>query len=69
MRHPGVVRIVRGDVELFAVVVYLTRAEAAELRDAAEAVLSEFDVPGYHAHISSNDYQTEITLAPDVRPT
>jgi hypothetical protein len=58
-------RIVRGETELGEVLLHLTRAEAAELRDAAEAVLRHFDEPGYHAHVSSADYQTELTLAPE----
>jgi hypothetical protein len=57
----------RGDAELFEVLVYLTRDEAAELRDAAEALLQNFEEAGYHAHVSSGDYQIEMTLAPDIR--
>ena len=54
----------RGDAELSEVLLYLTRDEAAELRDSADAVLQHFDEPGYHAHVSSSDYQIELTLAP-----
>ncbi len=45
--------------------VYLTRAEAAELRDAAEALLENMENPGWHAHVSSADYQIELTIAAD----
>jgi hypothetical protein len=48
------------------VLLYLTRDEATELRDAAEALLRDFDQPGYHAHVSSADYQVELTIAPEV---
>jgi len=59
-------RILRGETDLGEVLIYLTRAEAAELRDSAEALLQHFDEPGYHAHVSSADYQVEMTLAPEV---
>ena len=52
--------------QLGEALLFLTRAEVAELRDAAEAVLTHFDEPGYHAHVSSADYQIELTLAPEV---
>ena len=59
----------RGADALSEVLLYLTRDEAAELRDAAEAELEHFDEPGYHAHVSSADYQTEMTVAPEVGGT
>jgi hypothetical protein len=62
-------RIMRGADFLGEVLLYLTRDEAAELRDAADAVLEHFDEPGYHAHVSSADYQTEMTVAPEVGDT
>ncbi len=58
-------RIQRGDDVLGEVVIFLSRAEARELRDAAEDVLEHFEEDGYHAHISSADYQVEVTLAPE----
>lgn len=59
-------KIMRGETLLGDVLIYVTRAEAAELRDAAEAVLEHFDEPGYHAHVSSGDFQIEVTVAPEV---
>lgn len=52
---------------LDSVVVALTRGEAAELRDAMTDLLARFNEPDFHAHVSSTDYQTELTLtsAPD----
>jgi hypothetical protein len=46
--------------------VFLTRAEAAELRDAAVSLLENFDDPRWHVHVSNADYQIEITIAPEV---
>jgi hypothetical protein len=53
---------------LDSVVVALTRGEAAELRDAVTDLLARFNDPDFHIHVSSADYQTELTLtsAPDV---
>ena len=45
--------------------IFLSRSEASELRSAIDALLENFDDAGWHAHISSPDYQTEITIAPD----
>jgi len=45
------------------VVLFLSRSEAAELRDDLEHLLENYDSPDWHAHISSPDYQTEITIA------
>jgi hypothetical protein len=39
----------------------LTAAEAAELRDALEALLADPQTER-HEHVSSADYQTEITV-------
>lgn len=44
--------------------VFLSREEAAELRDAADQLLLHFDEPGWHAHVSNPDYSIEITIAP-----
>ena len=52
--------------EVSDLLIYLSREEAAELRDALVALLDNFDVPGWHAHASTSDYQTEITVAPQV---
>ncbi len=49
-------------------VVFLTRAEAAELRDAAVDLLENFDDAGWHGHVSNADYQIEMTIAPDAEP-
>lgn len=48
--------------------IFLSRPEASELRDAIDALLENFDDAGWHGHVSSADYQTEITIAPDVSP-
>lgn len=50
------------------VLVYLTPAEAAELRDGIEALLTNFDDPGWHTHVASADFQIEMTIAPEVTP-
>jgi hypothetical protein len=59
-------RIVANGVPAGEVLIYLTRTEAEELRDSANALLRDFDQAGYHAHVSSADYQTELTIAPEV---
>lgn len=51
------------------VLVFLTKEEATELRDGIDALLTNFDDPGWHAHVSSPDFQIELTVAPDVPPT
>jgi hypothetical protein len=62
-----VVRITgKDEATIASVVVYLSPAEARELRDAAEDLLAHPDEPGWHVHISSTDYQTEVTLMPEV---
>jgi hypothetical protein len=48
--------------------IFLSRPEASELRDAINELLENFDDASWHAHVSSADYQTEITVAPDVSP-
>jgi hypothetical protein len=43
----------------------LTRAEAAELRDALNDLIGRFDrsdTSAWHAHVSSSDFQTEINV-------
>jgi hypothetical protein len=44
---------------------WLTDSEAAELRDALNDLLAE-PGDGWHAHVSSADYQTEISVARDI---
>jgi hypothetical protein len=46
---------------LRSVTVYLTVAEAHELRDKVASVLSSREV--HHEHIPSDDFQKEITIA------
>ena len=41
---------------------WITEAEALELRDALSDMLAS-DQTDWHAHISSADYQTEVTIA------
>lgn len=51
---------INGNRELAHVGLALTEAEARELRDTIETLLTD---PGErHEHVSSADYQTEITL-------
>jgi hypothetical protein len=42
---------------------WMTRAEAAELRDALDGMLSGPVDPSWHAHVSSGDYGSELTIA------
>jgi hypothetical protein len=46
--------------------IYLSKTEAAELRDALTGLLENFDDPGWHAHVSTPDSLTEVTVAPEV---
>jgi hypothetical protein len=65
-RHHHVVKI-RGDgAPVSDLLVFLSRAEAEELRDGLDKFLVHFDESGWHAHVSSSDYQPEITVAPEV---
>jgi predicted DNA-binding protein with PD1-like motif len=59
-------RITQGGTDLGHALVWLTRAEAAELLSVAEALVRHFDEPGYHAHVCSADDQVELTFAPEV---
>jgi hypothetical protein len=47
-----------------AAYLWLTSAEAAELREALSDLLAT-ETTDWHAHISSADYQTELTIARD----
>jgi hypothetical protein len=57
-----VVRILneQTDKSLDAVIVYLTKQEAAELKDSLEQILADHE--GRHEHISSEDYRKELTV-------
>jgi hypothetical protein len=63
VEQTGPMRIEKPDgASLDSVVVALTRGEAAELRDAVTDLLARFNDPSFHVHVSSADYQTELTL-------
>lgn len=49
---------------LETVYLWLTRSEAADLRDALNDLLTDVG-ESWHAHVSSADYQTEVTIALD----
>ena len=48
------------DRSINAVTLYLTKSEAAELRDSLEQILA--DPVGRHEHTSSYDYAKEVTV-------
>lgn len=50
----------RTDKSLSHVTLYLTLAEASELKDALDALIS--DHVGRHEHIPSDDYSKEVTI-------
>ena len=54
---------IEAGAEVREIVMHFTRQKAAEHRDAAEAVLQHVDEPGWHEHVTSADYQTELTIA------
>jgi hypothetical protein len=58
----GVVRILDQDSDksINAVIIYLTQAEAGELRDSLEQIIA--DPVGRHEHVSSSDNAKEITV-------
>jgi hypothetical protein len=57
------VRIENSDRQpLSSVYLWLTEAEAVELRDALDDLLSARS-EGWHGHVSSADYATEVTVA------
>jgi hypothetical protein len=45
--------------------IFLTRIEASELRDALNDLLDLEPGQPWHAHVSSADYLTEVTIAAD----
>ncbi len=49
------------DKPLSKITLFLTRPEAAELRDSLEGILYK-GAPERHEHISSNDYLKEVTV-------
>ena len=59
-------RLNADDADVRNVIAFLTRDEAFQLRHACDELLEYFDSPGWHKHVSSADYQTEITLAPEI---
>ena len=61
-------RIHADGTEAANLLLYLTRPEAAELRDALNDLLDHFDEAGWHAHVSNIDEQVEVTVAPEVGP-
>jgi len=42
---------------------WLTRDEAADLRDALDGMLGGPVDPSWHVHVSSADYRSELTIA------
>jgi hypothetical protein len=50
---------------LRTVYLWVTDSEAIELRDALNDLLAE-PGDGWHAHVSSADFQTEISVARDI---
>ncbi len=51
-----------GNVPIANVYIRLTRPEAQELIGSLETLLKLPDSTGQHQHISSEDYQTEVTV-------
>lgn len=49
--------------------VWLTSDEARHLRDVLNSMLEHGARDDWHAHVSSADYQTEVTIAGDTRGT
>ena len=65
VRNDGQVRIKGKPGEPLAdVYLWLTTDEARELRDALDDLLRGGD-PNWHAHVSSADFDREITIAMD----
>jgi hypothetical protein len=51
-----------GDAEIRGVCLWLTKAEAQELIDSLKQLLDEPPGPANHHHVSSADYQREVTV-------
>lgn len=59
-------RIEHGDGEaISSVILFLSRGEAAELRDALEELVEHFDERHWHAHVMDEECATEIAVAAD----
>lgn len=55
---------------LHAVTLFLTEPEAHELRDSLDSMLAtREEQPLRHEHVSSGDYQSEVTVAWDLPAT
>ena len=55
-----------GDDEAFpAVILHLSRNEAAELRNALNGLLANFGEPHWHARVADWDYTAEVTVTAD----
>ena len=59
---------VTADGRLWRVTVGLRESEVRELRDSLNALLEPQGDPLWHIHVSSDDYQTELTLVREVIP-
>ena len=60
-------RIEVGDQVVTNAGLFLTAHEASELRDALDALLSgHIDDPSWHEHVSSADFQVELSIAPEL---
>ena len=65
LRKDGFMRIeVEPGKSLPVAYLWLTKQEAGELRDALVDLLADGDA-GWHGHVSSADFKTEITIALD----
>jgi hypothetical protein len=65
-RYRRRVRIENGDrLPLSHVYLWMTDAEAAEMHDALNDLLSATLSEGWHAHVASSDFAVELTLARD----
>ncbi len=53
---------------LHNVFLWLTQGEASELRDALNDMLRDGPHADWHAHVPSPDFQTEVSVAWDMRP-
>jgi hypothetical protein len=68
--HPDQMRIEsEAGTPVAQVYLWLTIAEAGQLRDALNNMLRTDPDAGWHAHVSSEDYGTEVALAWDVPTT
>ena len=56
-------KIIADGSEVSNVVLWLSKSKVTELRGALADLLDRFEEPGFHAHVASKDYQTEVTIA------